>query len=64
MKQLVLAALLVATTYLAVWAQPAFEGNVAPSEPLEEYFAAQDGNENKSIIYIFYNGDAFNRADL
>ncbi len=58
MKQLMLVAILVATAYLAVWAQPAFEGNVPASEPLEEYFAEQDGNENKSIIYIFYNGDA------
>lgn len=57
MKQLILAAILVATAYLSVWAQPAFEGNVAPNTPLEEYFAAEDGNQNKSIIYIFYNGN-------
>lgn len=56
MKQLFWAAVLVATAYFSVWAQPAFEGNVAPNTPLEEYFSAEDGNQNKSIIYIFYNG--------
>ncbi len=57
MKQLFLAFVLVALVYVSVWAQPAFEGNFAPNQPLNEYFAAQDGNKNKSIIYIFYNGN-------
>jgi len=38
-------------------AQPAFEGNFPPGQPLQEYFAAEDENYNKSIIYIFYNND-------
>lgn len=38
-------------------AQPVFEGNFSPEQPIQEYFAAQNENYNKSIIYIFYNGD-------
>lgn len=36
-------------------AQPVFEGNYPLNQPLEEYFAAENENYNKSIIYIFYN---------
>ncbi len=30
-----------------------YEGTAAPGEPLEQYFAAEDQNYNKSIIYVF-----------
>ncbi len=35
-----------------------YEGTAAPGEPLEQYFAAEDQNYNKSIIYVFYDNDA------
>lgn len=40
-----------------VHAQPAFEGNYPASQPLAEYFNAETGNRNKSLIYIFYNNE-------
>ncbi|MBE6450796.1 MAG: hypothetical protein E7016_02400 [Alphaproteobacteria bacterium] len=37
-------------------ANPVFNsGNYPIDEPLQEYFAAEDENYNKSIIYIFFN---------
>lgn len=38
-------------------AQLEYQGSFSANQPLEEYFAAEDQNYNKSIIYIFYNGD-------
>lgn len=55
-KMLLGAAFLAANIGIAQ-AQPVFEGNYPLNQPLEEYFAAQDENYNKSIIYIFYNND-------
>lgn len=34
-----------------------YEGPAAPDQPLEQYFAAEDQNYNKSIIYVFYDND-------
>lgn len=38
-------------------AQPYFEGNYPASQPLAEYFNAEEGNRNKSLIYIFYSNE-------
>jgi hypothetical protein len=38
-------------------AQLTFEGGIPATQPLSEYFQAEDMNFNKSIIYIFYNND-------
>ena len=44
----------------AVSANPTFNsGNYPLDEPLQEYFAAEDENYNKSIIYIFFNNNEF-----
>ena len=41
-----------------VYAKLAFNsGNYPIGEPLEEYFAAENQNYNKSIIYIFFNNN-------
>lgn len=58
MKQkMLLGAAFLAANISVSQAQPVFEGNYPLNQPLEEYFAAQDENYNKSIIYIFYNND-------
>lgn len=53
-----LAALLLSVSATTVSAQLAqYEGGYNPSQSLEEYFAASDENENKSIIYVFFNNE-------
>lgn len=42
---------------LSARAQLQYQGGYVPDQSLQEYFAAEDQNYNKSIIYIFYNGD-------
>ena len=40
------------------WAQiPVYQGEYNPNQNLQEYFAAEDGNYDKSIIYVFYNNN-------
>lgn len=55
-KTLTVALALYALTSTA-YAGLTFEDNFAPNQPLREYFAAEDQNYQKSIIYIFYNGE-------
>ena len=39
-----------------VYAQlPQYQGEYNQNQTLREYFAAEDENYNKSIIYVFYN---------
>jgi len=53
---LLTAALLTATS---AQAQPLqFEGTYNPDTPLQEYFAEEDQNYKKSIIYVFYNNES------
>lgn len=41
-----------------VYAQlPQYQGGYNPNQSLQEYFAAEDQNYDKSIIYVFYNND-------
>ncbi|MBP5399985.1 MAG: hypothetical protein J6Y53_06215 [Alphaproteobacteria bacterium] len=41
-----------------VYAQlPQYQGEYDPNQTLQEYFAAEDENYNKSIIYVFYNNN-------
>lgn len=37
---------------------PQYQGEYNPSQSLQEYFAAENGNYNKSIIYVFYTADS------
>lgn len=57
MQKIWLSALFVVSVCLNAHAQLAYEGGVPADQPLSEYFAAEDQNYNKSIIYIFYNND-------
>lgn len=41
----------------AAYANLQYEGGISGNQPLSEYFAAENQNYNKSIIYIFYNGN-------
>ena len=42
----------------AVQAQlPQYQGEYNPDQSLQEYFAAENGNYDKSIIYVFYTPD-------
>ena len=36
---------------------PQYQGEYNPNQTLQEYFAEEDENYNKSIIYVFYNND-------
>lgn len=36
---------------------PQYQGEYNPNQTLQEYFAAEDENYDKSIIYVFYNND-------
>ena len=36
---------------------PVYQGVYNPNQNLQEYFAAEDENYNKSIIYVFYNNN-------
>ncbi len=41
-----------------VYAQlPQYQGGYNPNQSLQEYFAAEDQNYDKSIIYVFYNNN-------
>lgn len=57
MKKLIAGTLTLIALSFSAYAGLDFEGNYPPNQPLQEYFAAEDQNYNKSIIYIFYNGD-------
>ncbi len=57
MNKFLLAGVLACLMILNVQAQTAFDDNFADNKPLREYFAADANNENKSIIYLFYNGE-------
>ncbi len=57
MNKFLLAGVFACLMILNVQAQTAFDENFASNEPLQEYFAADANNENKSIIYLFYNGE-------
>lgn len=56
MDKLFFAGVFTCLMILNVQAQSVFDENFADSQPLEEYFAADKANYNKSIIYLFYNG--------
>ena len=34
---------------------PEYQGAYTPGQSLQEYFAESEQNENKSIIYVFFN---------
>ncbi len=57
MKRLsVLPALLLALAAGTASAQlPEYQGAYTPGQSLQEYFAESEQNENKSIIYVFFN---------
>jgi hypothetical protein len=58
MKRFLLSITLLAIMIYPVYAQLAFNNGSYPiNEPLAEYFAAENQNYNKSIIYIFFNND-------
>ena len=57
MDKFLLAGIFACLMILNVQAQTAFDESFADNEPLQEYFAADADNENKSIIYLFYNGE-------
>lgn len=57
MKNLIVGVLFLFVSAGMVRAELTYEGGSAPNQPLQEYFAAADDNRDKSVIYIFYNGD-------
>lgn len=57
MKKFLLGTLVLSALTFSAYAGLNFEGNYPANQPLQEYFAAEDQNYNKSIIYIFYNGN-------
>ena len=58
MKRFFLAIIALAIMIYPVCAKLVFNGSDYPiGEPLQEYFAAEEQNYNKSIIYIFFNNN-------
>ena len=56
MKKLCFVIAVISAMILPVYAKLIFNSGEYPSDqPIEEYFAAEDQNYNKSIIYIFFN---------
>ncbi len=56
MKIFYIVVLFLLTTAYPMHAKLIFNGAEYPlNEPLKEYFAAEDQNYNKSVIYIFFN---------
>lgn len=57
MKKLIFVLCLLQIT--AVSAQPLqYEGTYNPDTPLQQYFAAEDNDYKRSIIYVFFNNDS------
>lgn len=59
MKSIILSTLIFIIGFNLAHAQLTFEGNYPPNQPIEEYFAAENPQNNRSIIYLFYNNDTF-----
>ena len=58
MKKFLFAIAVLSVMIYPVYAQLSFNSGFYPiNEPLSEYFAAENQNYNKSIIYIFFNND-------
>ena len=58
MKKLLFSIAVLTVMIYPVYSKLAFnEADYPLSQPLQEYFSAEDQNYNKSIIYIFFNND-------
>ena len=58
MKRFLFAVAVLTVMIYPVYAKLEFNSGFYPSnEPLQEYFAAENQNYNKSIIYIFFNNN-------
>lgn len=55
MQKLLWAFLLGFAVILPLRAELSYQGEYTPDTPLQEYFQEAYPNENKSIIYVFYN---------
>ena len=58
MKRFLFSVIVLTIMIYPVYAKLAFNGSAYPiGEPIQEYFAAQNQNYQKSVIYIFFNND-------